>query len=387
MCRLAFSEEDKAGRDFVEMQMRSLGLDVYIDAIGNILGVRKGKREGPIVLTGSHTDSVATGGRYDGSLGVMAGLEVIHTLNDHGVETEFPIGVVSFVNEEGVRFMPDMMGSLFLRGDISADEVRATAGIDGTTIGENLDRTGYAGTDDLRALSFASFVELHIEQGPVLEKESIPIGIVDRVQGLSWFEVCFLGNANHAGATPMSMRQDAGLAAARLVVGVREMTHSPESQLRATAGSIHLTPSLINVIPQEAVVTVDLRHPEIVGLRQGELRLQELIDRIVSEEEVEVEKRSLARLEPVSFDSGCVEAVAKAADKLGYSSRKMTSGAAHDAQVLSSMMPAAMIFVPSKGGISHNITEYTSPEYIEAGANVLLSTLVSLAVGRSQSLP
>ena len=377
VCRLAFSAEDKAGRDFIETQMRALGLDVRIDAIGNILGIRRGRKDGPIVLTGSHTDTVATGGKYDGSLGVLTGLEVVNTLNDAGVETDLPLGVISFVNEEGVRFMPDMMGSLFLRGDLSVEKVRAFTGIDGTSIGENLDQTSYAGHDDLRSLSFASFVELHIEQGPVLEAEKLDIGIVERVQGISWTETRFTGTANHAGATPMSMRRDAGLAAARLAVEVHALTKS-DSQLRATVGSMRLTPNLINVIAQNAVVTVDLRHPDAGGLQEAETRLDKVVADIVEETGVAVEQSRLARVAPEAFDAGCIEAISNAVETLGYTSKRMISGAAHDAQILSVVMPAAMIFVPSRGGVSHNVTEHTEPEHIESGANVLLLALMSL---------
>ena len=379
VCRLAFSEVDKEGRDFVEARMKRLGLDIYIDPIGNLLGIRRGRRDAPLVLTGSHTDSVGTGGRFDGSLGVLAALEAIETLNEADLETDAPIGIVSFVNEEGVRFMPDMMGSLFFRGDLSIEDARSIVGIDGTTIGENLDRTGYAGTDDLRSFEMGSFVELHIEQGPVLEKEKRSIGIVDRVQGISWFEVDLTGTANHAGATPMTMRHDAGYAAAALSVGVRKLTRSAGEELRATVGSATLHPNLINVIAQQARVTVDLRHPEAAGLVRAEENVKALLEEITQAEGIQYSMRSLARLDPVSFDEGCVQAVTEAAAALGYTSKRMSSGAGHDAMVLAAIMPASMIFVPSRGGISHNINEYTAPDHIEAGANVLLHTLIKQA--------
>ncbi len=384
VCRLAFSEEDKAGRDYIERIMRQLGMQVQIDAIGNILGIRRGEEKytntfGPLVLTGSHTDSVGTGGRFDGSLGVLAGLEVIARLNEAGVKTEKSIGVVSFVNEEGVRFMPDMMGSLYLKGVLTLEEIRGIEGIDDTTIGENLDQLDYAGTDDFRDLEIAQFLELHIEQGPWLERENIEIGIVERVQGIRWLEITFTGMANHAGATPMSMRHDAGYAAGALAHAVRGIANEMGQGQRATVGAIQLYPNLINVIAERAVVTVDLRNPVAQRLLEAERRVTEKVNKIAKAEGLQVSVRALASVAPEVFDGACVEALEKAAQHLGYSNQRMISGAAHDAQILAGRYPAAMLFVPSKDGVSHNVKEYTKPEHIEAGANVLLHAVLDLA--------
>ncbi len=379
MCRLAFSDEDKAGRDYIEQYMRALGMDVAIDAIGNILGIRAGRSDGPVVLTGSHTDTVGTGGRFDGSLGVLAALEVIECLNEEQVTTEKSVGVVSFVNEEGVRFMPDMLGSLFLRGDVSVDQVRGIVGIDGSTIGENLDRTEYAGPDDFRDIEIAHFIELHIEQGPWLETENKTIGVVDRVQGIRWLEFTFDGVANHAGATPMFMRKDAGLVAGALTCAVRDLVDEIGGDQRATVGAITLKPNLINVIAKQAVVTVDLRNPDPVLLDKAEALIKQKAQDIAEKEGVVVSVRKLADVVPVTFDVQCVSAVERAANELDLPYQKMISGAAHDAQILAGKYPAAMIFVPSKNGISHNVEEYTAPEHIEAGANVLLHTVMDLA--------
>ena len=379
VCRLAFSEEDKAGRDYVEHRMRALGMQVSIDSIGNILGIRPGQSDGPVVLTGSHTDTVATGGRFDGSLGVLAALEVIERLNEEQITTEKPVGVVSFVNEEGVRFMPDMLGSLFLRGDLSVEEVRDIVGIDGTTIGQNLDKTGYAGQDDFRGIDIAHFIELHIEQGPWLETENKTIGVVDRVQGIRWLEFTFDGIANHAGATPMFMRKDAGLVAGALTCAVRELVDEIGGDQRATVGAITLKPNLINVIARQATVTVDLRNPDPAMLSKAEAHIVQKAHDIAAQEGVGVSVRKLADVVPVTFNQQSVAAIERAANALGLSHQKMISGAAHDAQILAGKYPAAMIFVPSKNGISHNVEEYTSPEHIEAGANVLLHTITALA--------
>ncbi len=386
VCRLAFTPEDLAGRDFVAAYMKRLGLDIQIDAIGNILGVRRGKQEGPIVLMGSHTDSVKTGGRFDGSLGVLAGLEVIASLNDAGIETDLPVGVVSFVNEEGVRFMPDMMGSLYQVGAISEEEVRATRGIDGTTIGENLDALDYAGTADFREMPIAHVVELHIEQGPWLEKEQLTIGAVSAVQGIRWLEYTFDGVANHAGATPMSMRHDAGYAAAVLAAEVRAIARAMGPAQRATTGAIKLEPNLINVIASRGIVTVDLRNPDAGQLETAVQRVAEAAARIAEDEGLTYAVRTLADVAPVTFDRETVGAVLSAASALGYPCKEMISGAGHDAQILARRYPAAMIFVPSRDGISHNVREYTAPEDVTAGANVLLHTILQFAGTHEQGL-
>lgn len=379
VCRLAFSPEDKAGRDYIEARMRSLGLKVSIDAIGNILGLRAGTASGPVVLTGSHTDTVGTGGRFDGSLGVLAGLEIIETLNDAAIETRLPIGVISFVNEEGVRFMPDMMGSLFLRGDLAIEEVRAITGIDGTTIGQNMDQQDYAGKNTFTTLDIAAFIELHIEQGPVLETKQLQIGIVDRVQGISWLEYTFSGSANHAGATPMDMRQDAGYAAGALAYHIRQMATEMSRGQRATVGAIRLYPNLINVIAQRATVTVDLRNPDAQQLAEAETNVDQIVQQIAIDAKVSVHRKVLAHVAPETFDATCIRAIENSVKTLGYRSTRLISGAAHDAQILSSRWPAAMIFVPSKYGVSHNVSEYTKPADVEAGANVLLNTVLNLA--------
>ena len=378
VCRLAFSQEDKYGRDYVEQRMRSLGLQVRIDPIGNILGIREGNGSDQLVLTGSHTDTVGTGGRYDGSLGVLAGLEVIETLNDHKVETHHPIGVISFVNEEGVRFMPDMMGSLYLTGQLDVEEARSIVGIDGKTIGQCLDELRYAGNDNLPTDRIRSFVELHIEQGPVLLDEDVTIGVVDNVQGIVWDEVVLKGESNHAGVTPMHRRRDTGYVASAITTYIRGLTKEIDG-LRATVGALTLEPNLINVIARQATMTIDVRHPERDQLYQAISRIHEKIDKLCAEERVLPAIKKLAQVDPVRFDADCIASVEQAAASLHYSWMRMISGAGHDAQIMATKWPASMIFVPSQEGISHNINEYTTPGHIEAGANVLLHTLLHQA--------
>jgi beta-ureidopropionase / N-carbamoyl-L-amino-acid hydrolase len=379
VCRLALTPEDRAGRDRVLNWMRELGLEVTIDRIGNVVGVRPGRSPGPPVMTGSHIDTVRTGGRYDGNLGVLAGLEVIQTLNDAGIETEHPLAVAFFTNEEGARFAPDMMGSLVYAGGMSVDQARAVEGIDGQTVGECLDAIGYAGEAECGAPAVRAFVELHVEQGPVLEREGLTIGAVEQVQGISWTEFTIRGVSNHAGTTPMRLRNDAGYAAAAIACEVRRIARDFGGDQVGTVGMLELQPDLVNVIANHARLTVDLRNTDESRLQQAETRLAAFVEQLAGEEGVEIAARRLARFEPVDFDESVIARVEASARNLGHSVRRMPSGAGHDAQMLARVCPAGMIFVPSVGGISHNVREYTAPEDIAAGANVLLHTLLELA--------
>ena len=380
VCRLALTDEDKAGRDLVVSWMRDLGLTIAIDQIGNVVATRPGQEPGPPVMTGSHIDTVATGGRYDGNLGVLAGLEIIATLNDNNIQTHYPLAVALFTNEEGARFHPDMMGSWVFSGDFPVEEALASVGIDGTTVGENLERIGYAGTVPCGSQPVKAFVELHIEQGPVLELEGFQIGAVTEVQGMSWKEYTVKGVSNHAGTTPMHLRHDAGYGASAIALAARNLALEMGGNQVATVGSIQLTPGLVNVIAKEARLTVDLRNTDEIRLQQAEAKMSAKIDAIAKAEGLEITSRSLARFEPVVFDSGMIDLVTKTAQALGLSVKSMPSGAGHDAGLIAPMAPTAMIFVPSVNGISHNVKEYTAPDDIENGANVLLQVLLQLAM-------
>ncbi|HYH22912.1 MAG TPA: Zn-dependent hydrolase [Azospirillum sp.] len=381
VCRLALSDADKAGRDLVAGWMRDLGLSVAIDAIGNIVGTRPGRTAGPPVMTGSHIDTVRTGGRYDGNLGVLAGLEVVHTLNDAGITTEHPLAVAVFTNEEGARFAPDMMGSLVYVGGMPLDAALATVGIDGAAVGAELARIGYAGDAPCGAPGVRAYVELHIEQGPVLEAEGIAIGAVEGVQGISWTEYTIEGVSNHAGTTPMRLRRDAGYAAAAVATEVRRIARTLGGDQVGTVGALTLSPNLVNVVANRAVMTVDLRNTDEARLREAERMLAAFIARLAEDEGVSITARTLARFEPVAFDPGIVARVEDLARRHGHSVRRMPSGAGHDAQMLARVCPAGMIFVPSVGGISHNVREHTRPEDVEAGATLLLHLLLDLAGG------
>ncbi|MBU8878102.1 Zn-dependent hydrolase [Bacillus sp. FJAT-29790] len=381
LTRLAASETDKAGRDAVVSWMRDAGLEIAIDRIGNIFGIWRGPDSGnqAPVLVGSHIDTVINAGIYDGCYGVIAGIEVINTLREAGVVPSRPIAVAAFTNEEGVRYAPDMMGSLVYAGGLPIEEALATVGTDGTLLGSELERIGYAGTKDPGFLQPHTYVELHIEQGPVLERVGIPIGAVENLQGISWQRVTIDGVANHAGTTPMTMRRDAGQAAARVMTFLRDRIASSNAPTVATVGCINFEPNAINVIPSRATFTVDLRNPDEQRLKNEEAALANYLKELAAVEEVSISVERLARFEPVIFDADIVELVEHAANHRGLQSKRMTSGAGHDAQMISRICPTAMIFIPSVGGISHNPREYTREPDLVAGANVLLDVVGHLA--------
>ena len=379
VCRLALTDADRAGRDLVCGWMRELGMRVAIDRIGNVVAIREGLEDGAPVATGSHIDTVATGGRYDGALGVLAGLEVVACLNDAGLSTRRPLAVCFFTNEEGARFAPDMMGSGVQQGALDLDQMLAVESIDGRVLGDELRRIGYAGAAAADGFRAHSFVELHVEQGPVLEQEGILIGAVTGVQGISWTEYRIAGTANHAGTTPMHLRHDAGYAAAAIAVEARRIATDMGGSQVATVGVTELAPNLVNVIAREALVTVDLRNMQESLLREAEQRMQDFVNEIARREGVEISERRLARFEPVAFDEAMVALVEETALALGFSCRRMPSGAGHDAQMFAPNSPTAMIFVPSRGGISHNVAEFTAAQEIEAGANLLLRVMLRQA--------
>jgi N-carbamoyl-L-amino-acid hydrolase len=378
-CRLALTDADRAGRDLVVGWMRDLGLDVGIDGIGNVVGVRAGVVDGPPVMCGSHIDTVRTGGRFDGNYGVLSGLEVIETLAERGITTHHPLAVAFFTNEEGARFPPDMMGSLVYAGGLALEEALDTVGIDGTRVGEELARIGYVGMLPCPGAAPRAFVELHIEQGPVLEREGCLVGVVESVQGISWQELNVRGQSNHAGTTPMRFRHDAGYAAAAITTFVRQLTRDLGGAQVGTVGSIELTPSLVNVVASTAKLTVDLRNTDEAVLQEAEARLGAFVAQLEVDEGVRIERRSLARFEPVTFDARVVDLVESTAKAFGVSTMRMPSGAGHDAQMLARVCPTGMIFVPSAKGLSHNPAEHTDVADLAIGADVLLHTMLALA--------
>ncbi len=377
--RLALTDEDRAGRDLVVSWMHDLDLDVTVDGIGNVVGVMAGTADDQPVMTGSHIDTVRTGGRYDGNLGVLAGLEVVETLQTAGVTPTRPLAVAFFSDEEGARFPPDMLGSLVYVGGMSVEEAHAIEGIDGTTVGAELDRIGYLGPGPLPGPAPHAFIELHVEQGPVLEAEGLTIGAVTGVQGISWAEVTVTGQSNHAGTTPMALRKDPGVVAFKVGAFVNELAHELGAPQVATVGRIEMHPNLVNVVPASATFTIDLRHTDNNVLVEAERRTKEFLAATAAAEHCTIETRSLARFDPVVFDETVICAVERAAASQNRTVRRMPSGAGHDAQMLARVCPTGMVFVPSVDGVSHNPAEYTSPDDLEAGANVLLQVMLELA--------
>jgi beta-ureidopropionase / N-carbamoyl-L-amino-acid hydrolase len=378
-CRLALSDEDRAGRDLLVRWMGELGLAVTIDAIGNIIGVRRGREETAPVMFGSHVDTVGTGGRYDGLYGVLAGLEVCQALGEAGVTTRRPLALVAFTNEEGSRFAPYAMGSLVYVGGLALDAAYAVRGIDGETVGEELKRIDYAGAANPGWLTPHAYLELHIEQGPILEDEGFVIGAVEGITGLAWTEITVTGRAAHAGTTPMHLRRDAAYVAGEITVFLRRLALEMGGNQRCTAGRVELYPNLVNVIAERAVLTVDLRNTDAAQLRAAERELAACLDRLAAQENVSIATRSLARFEPVAFPTEIVSLVEATARDLGLPCRRLPSGAGHDAQMMARLCPSGMIFVPSVGGLSHNVNEETKPEHLQAGAEVLLYAVLKLA--------
>lgn len=377
-CRLALTDEDKLGRDMVIGWMRSLGMDIVVDQVGNVVGTWV-VDDRPPVMTGSHIDTVRTGGRFDGNYGVLAGLEVVETCQENGITPGRSLAVAFFTNEEGARFAPDMFGSLAYVGGLTVPEAHATVGIDGAVVGEELRRIGYLGGAPCPGPAPHSFVEVHIEQGPILEVEGFTIGAVTGVQGISWTEVSITGQSNHAGTTPMNMRHDPSLVCAEITVFLRSLALRYGGHQVCTVGKVDLHPNLVNVVPARATMTLDVRNTDEETLQRAEREIFDFLDDIGRREGVTIETRVLARFEPVQFDPSVVAMVADTAASLGHSCRPIPSGAGHDAQMLARVCPAGMIFVPSIDGISHNPRERTEPADLEAGANVLLHVMLQLA--------
>lgn len=377
--RLAASDADREGRDLVAGWMREAGLRVVVDRIGNIFGIwetDENKAEAP-VMTGSHIDSVIDAGRYDGCLGVISGLEALKTMKEAGIRTKHPLIVGVFTNEEGVRYSPDMMGSLVYAGGMAVEDALASVGTDGTMMGQELKRIGYAGSVRPGFITPKAFVELHIEQGPIMDAEGVSIGAVENLQGIHWQRITIEGAANHAGTTPTRMRKDAGLAAAKVNVFARELV--TKSGGVATVGTIAFEPGAVNVIPSRAVFTLDLRNPDKAKLDSDDAAIGAYLKELEKSDGVRITSEHMTCFDPVPFDDGICRIIEKSAQNRGLSVRRMVSGAGQDAQMLARICPTAMIFVPSVNGISHNPRELTHDEDVINGANVLLDVLKELA--------
>ncbi len=379
-CRLALTDFDKQGRDLFVRWCQEAGCAITVDKMGNIFARRPGKNpELPPVTAGSHLDTQPTGGKFDGVFGVLAGLEVIRTLNDNGIETEAPVEVAVWTNEEGSRFAPAMVASGVFAGVFDLDYGHSRKDVDGKSIGTELERIGYLGDETPGDHPIRAFFEAHIEQGPILEAEKKTIGVVTGAQGQRWFEITLTGSESHAGTTPMNRRRDALVAAARLVTAVNEIALAHPPHAVTTVGMMQVSPNSRNTIPGSVFLTVDLRHPDDDTLSRMESELREACRKICEPAKIEAEIAMIWYSPPIVFDKDCVGAVKKAAGEAGYDNMEIISGAGHDACYVSRVAPTAMIFVPCEDGVSHNEAESATPEDLAAGCNVLLYAMLERA--------
>ncbi len=380
VCRLALTDPDRQGRDLFVSWCRAAGCSVSVDRVGNIFARRAGTDPTrPPVVAGSHLDTQPTGGRFDGAYGVLAGLEVIRALNDHVCETAAPIEVVVWTNEEGTRFAPAMVASGAFAGAFNLQYALSRTDGAGITLGEELERIGYAGDVEVGGRRFGAFFELHIEQGPVLEAEHKTIGIVTGAQGQRWYELTLTGKEAHAGPTPMVRRRDALVGASRIVLAVNQLGRAHQPHACATVGMLNVQPNSRNTIPGKVFLTVDFRHPDEDVLASMDAELRRHVESVGRDLGLQTHLEQIWHSPAVAFDPMCVDSVRRIAGRLGLSQMDIVSGAGHDACYISRVAPTGMIFVPSENGISHNEVENTNREDLAAGAEVLLNVLLERA--------
>jgi len=382
VCRLALTDLDKQSRDLFMSWCENAGCRIAVDPVGNIFARRPGRDNTlPPVVAGSHLDSQPTGGKFDGAYGVLAGLEVLRTLNDGAVETEAPVEVVVWTNEEGSRFAPAMMGSGVFAGLFPIDEILAATDVDGKSFGEELERIGYKG-EPFGKPNVGAYFEAHIEQGPILEAEERTIGVVTGAQGQRWYEITLTGMEAHAGPTPMARRRDALVGAADVVRAVNRIGHDFQPDACATVGMLQVHPNSRNVIPGRVFLTVDFRHPDDARLAAMDATLREEAAEIAERCKLELDLKQILDFAATPFDPDCIAAVRNGAERFGYSHRDIISGAGHDAVYVAKIAPAGMIFVPCEDGISHNEIENATPEDLAAGCQVLLHAVLEKAGAR-----
>ncbi|MEG2045854.1 MAG: Zn-dependent hydrolase [Comamonas sp.] len=380
VCRLALTELDRQGRDLFVQWAKDAGCTVRVDAIGNIFARRAGTDDGlPPVMTGSHIDTQPTGGKFDGNYGVLAGIEVLRTLNDAGVRTRAPLEVAVWTNEEGSRFVPVMMGSGVFASAFTLEHVLAQTDAAGISVGEALQSIGYNGPAGPVAHPVGAYFEAHIEQGPVLENHEKVIGVVQAALGQRWYDVTITGMEAHAGPTPMELRKDALLAASDLIAAVNRIATDRKPHGRGTVGQLGVFPNSRNVIPGSVTMTVDLRAPDDAMLTSMDTALQAVCAEIRAQRHVEITVQQVVYFPPQPFTPHLVQAVRSGAQALGYSHMDVVSGAGHDAVYVARLAPTAMIFVPCADGISHNEIEDAEPAHLEAGCNVLLRAMLEVA--------
>ncbi len=380
-CRLALSDDDKAGRDLFVRWCEEAGCTVSVDAMGNIFAQRPGRNPAlDPVMTGSHLDTQPTGGKFDGVFGVLAGLEVVRSLNDKGIETDAPIELSVWTNEEGSRFAPAMVASGVFAGVFDLDYGHSRADLDGKTMKQELERIGYKGDRPVGGRPIRAFFEAHIEQGPILEAEEKTIGVVSGAQGQRWFELTVTGRESHAGTTPMNRRADALLGASRIVEAVNRIALDDAPYAVSTVGLMQVSPNSRNTIPGEVFFAVDLRNPDDDKLTAMAETLRADAARLCAELGLSLQLDEIWYSPPIAFDPDCVEAVRSGAAIGGFASMDIVSGAGHDACYISRVAPTGMIFVPCADGISHNEAESATPEDLAAGCNVLLHAMLERAI-------
>lgn len=378
-CRLAMSAEDAEARTLLASWCRQAGLDVHVDGAGNMFAVRPGTdaHRLPVGL-GSHLDTQPHGGRFDGISGVLAALEVVQTLNDEGIETAAPLAIVNWTNEEGVRYAPGLLGSAWYAGLLDDERLSGIKTADGTFFKQEARERGWLG-EGTDKFALGAFLELHIEQGPILEQEGLQVGVVTTVQGLRWLDVEVIGTDAHAGTTPLNQRQDALLTAARMLVALNEVGQSYGPAARVSVGQLRPATDGPSTVVGQASLVVDIRHPDLDTLEQLSQGCRAACKSIGEAAGCEVVVSERIAVPPTVFDDNCIGALERGAIAHGYSFRRMASGALHDAANVAKVAPTAMIFVPCRDGISHNVKEYASPESLAAGSNVLLHAALELA--------
>jgi N-carbamoyl-L-amino-acid hydrolase len=380
VCRLALSELDRQGRDLVTRWAREAGMTVTIDKIGNGFMRRAGRNNSlPPIMTGSHIDTQPTGGKFDGNYGVLAGLEVVRTLNDHGIETEAPIEVAFWTNEEGSRFVPVMMGSGVFAKAFTLEHAYAATDTEGKSVKDELERIGYLGAEEPGAHPIGAYFETHIEQGPVLEDHGKTIGVVTGVLGVRWYDCVVTGMEAHAGPTPMALRKDALQVATKLMQEVVACAHRHPPHGRGTVGMVQVFPNSRNVIPGRVKFSIDLRNASEALCDKMDADIRGVAARLSAESGLPIDIKLVTSFPATEFHADCVDAVARATQALGYSHMEAVSGAGHDALYMAKLVPAGMIFIPCKDGISHNEIEDAQPEHITAGCNVLLHAMLERA--------
>jgi N-carbamoyl-L-amino-acid hydrolase len=379
LTRVALTDEDKRGRDLLVRWMREAGLRVTVDQMGNIFGERAGQPGQPPVMMGSHADSVPTGGKYDGQLGVLCALETIRVLNDHRVRTRHPVTLVIFTNEEGARFQPAMIASGVMAGKIALEDAYNARDKDGRRLVDELERIGYLGSEPCVPRPLRAYLELHIEQGPFLEEEGLSVGVVEGIVAIAWSRVTIHGVQDHAGPTPMRIRHDALVAAAEIVTGVRAIARDIGGELVTTVGNVTVTPNIPNAIPGRVTLSIDMRDPSDAALDRARALLDRIVRQACEREGVRYELEHYWRVPATPFAPEVVGAIERTARALGARHRRILSGAGHDAQYMAAIGPTGMVFVPSRDGRSHCEEEFTPMDDIEHGANTLLGAAVELA--------